>query len=140
MRKEDRNIRENVTTTVDNTMSDCDATLETKEFYIGHRKGVFMTSTVIRDYTPVLEERFGKVGSPEWEKSIEEAEAFFIGQMLRGYRREARMTQSELAEKLHVTKSYISRIENGLITPSVTVFYRIIDALGMRVEIVKPIG
>ena len=50
-----------------------------------------------------------------------------------------RMTLSELAAKLHVTKSYISRIENGLINPSVTVFYRIIDALGMRVEIVKPI-
>lgn len=97
-------------------------------------------NNVIRDYTPVLEAQFGKIGSPEWEKSIEEAENFYTGQMLRDTRREARMTQSELAEKLHVTKSYISRIENGLITPSVTVFYRIIEALGMRVEIVKPIG
>ncbi len=96
-------------------------------------------NNVIRDYTPVLEATFGKIGSPEWEKSIEEAENFYTGQMLRDTRREARMTQSELAEKLHVTKSYISRIENGLITPSVTVFYRIIEALGMRVEIVKPI-
>jgi len=58
---------------------------------------------------------------------------------LRICRKEVRMTQGELAEKLHVTKSYISRIENGLITSSVTVFYRIIEALGMRVEIVKPI-
>ena len=97
-------------------------------------------NNVNRDYTPVLEAQFGKIGSPEWEKSIEEAENFYTGQMLRDTRREARMTQSELAEKLHVTKSYISRIENGLITPSVTVFYRIIEALGMRVEIVKPIG
>ena len=97
-------------------------------------------NNVIRDYTPVLEAQFGKIGSPEWEKSIEEAENFYTGQMLRDTRREARMTQSELAEKLHVTKSYISRIDNGLITPSVTVFYRIIEALGMRVEIVKPIG
>lgn len=58
---------------------------------------------------------------------------------LRICRKDARMTQGELAARLHITTSYISRIENGLITPSVGVFYRIIDALGMRVEIVKPI-
>lgn len=94
---------------------------------------------MIQDYTPVLEQNFGKIGSPEWERSIEEAEAFYNGAMLRDTRKEAHMTQAELAAKLRVTKSYISRIENGLITPSVTMFYRIIDALGMRVEIVKPL-
>ena len=97
-------------------------------------------NNMIEDYTPVLEQNFGKAGSPEWEKSVEEAEAFYAGQILKETRKEARMTQSELAAKLNVTKSYISRIENGFINPSVTVFYRIIAALGMRVEIVKPIG
>ena len=96
-------------------------------------------NNIVEDYTPVLEQNFGKVGSAEWEKSIEEAEAFYTGQVIKETRREAKMTQSELAAKLNVTKSYISRIENGFINPSVTVFYRIISALGMRVEIVEPI-
>lgn len=94
-------------------------------------------NNMVEDYTPILEQNFGKIGSPEWEKSIEEAEAFYTGQILRETRKEAKMTQSELASKLNVTKSYISRIENGFINPSVTTFYRIIAALGMRVEIVK---
>lgn len=95
---------------------------------------------IIRDYGAVLDAKYGKPGTPEHNKFIEEAEAFFTGQMIRDTRKEAHMTQGELAAKLNVTKSYISRIENGFITPSVTVFYRIIEALGMRVEIVKPIG
>lgn len=95
---------------------------------------------IIEDYTSVLEANFGKVGSHRWRESIEDAENAYVGTLIRLSRREAHMTQSELAIRLNTTKSYISRIENGLITPSVTVFYRIIEALGMRVEIVKPVG
>jgi len=94
---------------------------------------------IIRDFDAVLDAEFGKVGTPEREAARAEAEAFYTGRMLRESRKEVRMTQGELAEKLNVTKSYISRIESGTITPSVTVFYRIIEALGMRVEIVKPV-
>lgn len=94
----------------------------------------------MRDYDVVLDAEFGKVGTPEREAAREEAEAFYAGQLMRESRKEAHMTQSELAARLNVTKSYISRVENGLITPSVTMFYRFIEALGMRVEIVKPIG
>lgn len=95
---------------------------------------------ILRDYDVVLDAEFGKVGTPEREAAREEAEAFYAGQLMRESRKEAHMTQSELAARLNVTKSYISRVENGLITPSVTMFYRFIEALGMRVEIVKPIG
>ena len=63
-----------------------------------------------------------------------------LGQKMRIARKEKELTQQELAEKLHVSKSYISKIEKGLISPSVSTFYRIINALGMRVEVVRPIA
>ena len=49
------------------------------------------------------------------------------------------MTQPELARRINSTKSYISKVENGVIVPSVGAFYRIVNALGMKVEVVKPI-
>ena len=70
--------------------------------------------------------------------NIKEAYSFYSGQILHDARKEANMTQAELAKRTHTTKSYISKIENGIITPSVGAFYRIISALGMRIEVVKP--
>ncbi len=93
----------------------------------------------INDYSAVLDELYGKEGSPERDKFNEEAYAFYTGQILLEARKEAKVTQSELAKRINATKSYISRIENGTINPSVGTFYRIINALGLRVEIVKPI-
>ena len=78
-------------------------------------------------------------GTPEREKFDEEAYAFYTGQILLDARREAKVTQSELAKRINATKSYISRIESGAINPSVGTFYRIINALGLKIEIVKPI-
>ena len=49
------------------------------------------------------------------------------------------MTQEELAKRIGASKSYISRIEKGVIEPGVSTFYRIIEALGLRIEIVKPV-
>ena len=78
------------------------------------------------DISAELEKEFGVPGTPERAK----LEA----------RKEAKVTQSELAKRINTTKSYISRVENGVITPSVAMFYRIIGALGLKIEIVKPIA
>ena len=93
---------------------------------------------IIRDYDSVLDEKYGKQGTPERVKFEEEAYAFYSGQLIRDARKDARVTQAELAGKIGTSKSYISRIENGEIIPSVGVFYRIVNALGMEVRIVKP--
>ena len=93
----------------------------------------------IVDYDFVLDEKFGKEGTQERIKAEEAAYSFYSGQILQDARKEAKVTQEELARRTNTTKSYISKIENGIIVPSVGVFYRIINALGLRVEVVKPL-
>ena len=93
----------------------------------------------ISDYDIILDKRFGKEGSPERLKAEEDALSFYSGQILHDARKEAKVTQAELAKRINSTKSYVSKIENGIITPSVGTFYRIIYALGLRIEVVKPI-
>ena len=92
--------------------------------------------------TPIedlITEDFGAIGTEERNEFENGCEAFIIGEQLKAERLKAGMTQEQLAAKIGTKKSYISRIENGVIIPSVGIFYRIINALGMRVEIVKPI-
>lgn len=93
---------------------------------------------MITDVSAELEKEFGKHGTPERELFDEAAYAFYTGQILYEARKEVNVTQSELAKRINSTKSYISRIENGSINPSVGMFYRIMNALGLRIEIVKP--
>jgi DNA-binding XRE family transcriptional regulator len=90
---------------------------------------------MIRDYSAVLEAEFGKHGTPERAKFDEEAYAFYTSQILLDARKNARLTQGELAGRIGADKSYISRIEKGLTVPSVATFYRIINALGLAVEL-----
>ena len=86
----------------------------------------------------VLDKLYGKVGTPEREEFRKEAYSYCVGQLISDARKQERMTLAELAEKVGTNKSYISRIEKGAIEPGVGLFFRIIDALGLKMEIVKP--
>ncbi|AMD85133.1 Helix-turn-helix [Capnocytophaga haemolytica] len=98
------------------------------------------TKSKIKSISKELAEKHGAIGTTERAKFDEEAYAFYISQLLQDARKEAKVTQSTLAKQIGTDTSYISRIENGTISPSVSTFYRIIDALGLRVEISKVIG
>ncbi len=56
--------------------------------------------------------------------------------MLKEARKEAHMTQDQLAEKLGTKKSYISRLENGKCDIQISTLYRIFEfGLGRRVNL-----
>lgn len=93
----------------------------------------------IGSFDAILDEKYGKIGTPERDEFHREAYAYCVGQMISDARKQEKMTQSELAEKVGTNKTYISRIEKGVIEPGVGLFFRIIDALGLKVEIVKPV-
>ena len=95
------------------------------------------SETMIQDYDAVLDARYGREGTPQRTQFEDEAYAYYTGLILRDARKDVKVSQAELARRTHTTKSYISRIENGVIIPSVAMFYRMIAALGMTVEIVN---
>lgn len=91
----------------------------------------------IVDYDAVLDAEFGAVGTEERTKHEAEAKAFYAGQLLLQARREAGVSQSELASRVGTNKSYISKIENGVVEPGVGLYSRLMEALGMRLEVVS---
>jgi DNA-binding XRE family transcriptional regulator len=89
----------------------------------------------IIDYDEVLDAKFGKKGTPSRIEAEEKAIAFYTGQIIEQAGKEAKMTQTELAEKIGSNKSYISRVETGRTEPKITTFYRIASALGRSIEL-----
>jgi DNA-binding XRE family transcriptional regulator len=85
-----------------------------------------------------MDRLFGAPGTPEREQFRREAYAYCMGQIIHDARKNEKVTQAELAQRIGTDKAYISKVEKGIVEPGVGTFYRIIDALGLRVEIVKP--
>jgi len=90
----------------------------------------------IRNYSAFLESKYGAHDTPERAKFDEDAFAFYTSQVLREARKNARLTQKELAMRIGADKSYISRIEKGVTVPSVATFFRVVNALGFTVELI----
>ena len=94
-------------------------------------------SNNLYDVTAHLVERFGPIGSASWKEEESRAWEEYNAEILREARKEAGITQSELAERIGADKSYISKVEHGKTVPTVSSFYRIVAALGMQVTLVK---
>jgi DNA-binding XRE family transcriptional regulator len=67
----------------------------------------------IKNFDQLIEIEHGKIGTESRNKYEENSQMFIISEMLKDARKEAKITQEQLAEKTGTKKSYISKIENG---------------------------
>lgn len=67
----------------------------------------------IRTFDELLELEHGKIGTESRNEFEEKAQMFILSEMLKETRKEAKLTQQQLAEKSGTKKSYISKIENA---------------------------
>ncbi len=88
------------------------------------------------DVSAELEKEFGASGSKEREEALEHAWEEYNAQILLDARKAARLTQEEVARRTGTSKGYISRVERGLTIPTVATLYRLVGAMGMKIEIV----
>jgi len=93
----------------------------------------------IVDYDAVLDAKFGKEGTASRVEAEENALAFFAGQIVTDARKKANITQAELARRIGSDRAYISRVESGKTEPKISTFYRIMSAIGCRIEFSMPI-
>ena len=67
----------------------------------------------ITTFEELLDNQYGKRGTPKREQWEQEFEVFRLGALLEDARLKMGLTQEELAKRCGTNKSYISRIENN---------------------------
>lgn len=87
------------------------------------------------DVSAELDSIFGKSGTESRREAEDLAWQEYNAQILLDARKNAGLTQEALAERIGTSKGYISRIERGITTPTISTFYRIVAAMGLAVEL-----
>ncbi len=67
----------------------------------------------IKNFEELIELEHGQIGTESRNKYEASAQMFIVGEMLKSARKDANLTQEQLAEKTGTKKSYISKLENG---------------------------
>lgn len=90
----------------------------------------------VKNFDELLDIKYGQIGTEKRDSFEEKAQYFVISEMLREARKDANMTQEQLADKVGTKKSYISRLENGKCDIQLSTLYRIFEyGLGKKINL-----
>lgn len=89
-----------------------------------------------KNFDEILDVQYGDIGTKERDEFEKKAQYFVISEVLKDARREADLTQEQLADRVGTKKSYISRLENGKCDIQLSTLYRIFEeGLGKRISL-----
>ncbi len=84
----------------------------------------------------LFDQKYGIEGSKRREEFEQRAEAYMVAELVKESRKKAHLTQEELAEKLNVKRSYISKIERASSDVRISTLRKIIETgLGGKLHI-----
>jgi len=82
-----------------------------------------------------VEDKFiGKIGNPKRDDYELRIKLIQFGQLIKEVRLEKGLTQSDLGELISVTKSQISKLENGTSNMTIGTIFRIFEAMNSEIK------
>ena len=88
----------------------------------------------VTNFDQLIEVEHGEIGTESRNNYEEKTQMFISSKILKNARKEAKITQEQLAEKTGTKKSYILRIENGKVNIQLFTLIRIFE-LGLNKRI-----
>jgi len=89
-----------------------------------------------KNFDELLDIKYGTIGTKLRDDFEEQAQYYVISEVLKESRKEAQMTQEQLAAKIGTKKSYISRLENGHCDIQLSTLYKLFEfGLGKQINL-----
>ncbi len=84
----------------------------------------------------LFDQKYGNKGTKSRESFEERAEAYMVAELVKESRKKAHLTQEQLAQKLNVKRTYISKIERASSDVRISTLRKIIETgLGGKLHI-----
>jgi len=86
----------------------------------------------INDY---LDRKYGESGTESRSEFKQKAQAYMVAELVKDARKKAKLTQEELAQKVHLKRPHISRIERAETDVRISTLQKIAQGLGGHLSI-----
>jgi HTH-type transcriptional regulator/antitoxin HipB len=84
----------------------------------------------------LFDQKYGKEGTSTRDNFKQKAEAYMVAELVKASRKKANLTQEQLAAKLEVKRSYISKIERASSDVRISTLRKIIETgLGGKLHV-----
>jgi DNA-binding XRE family transcriptional regulator len=84
----------------------------------------------------LFDDKYGPEGSPSRNEFEARAKSYYYAELLKEQRKQQKMTQQQLADKIGKKREFISNIERGNSDMQLSTFMLISNALGLRFSLV----